>query len=81
MPNEIVYINKKRDQRLERLAERQLFGNYSSLDPYNIIHPSQCIYKLKELESIDGARSLTNKILETRGSYESLASQCDHITS
>ena len=46
---------KKRGQKLERLAERQLFGNYSSLDPYNIIHPSQCIYKLKELEVIDRA--------------------------
>lgn len=66
---------KKRGQKLERLAERQLFGNYSSLDPYNIIHPSQCIYKLKELEVIDRAMTLTNKIFETRDSCESLASQ------
>lgn len=75
MPNEIVYINKKRDQRLERLAERQLFGNYSSLDPYSIIHQPQCIYKLKRMEIIDRARSLTNKALEARDSCESLASQ------
>lgn len=66
---------QKRGQRLERLAERQLFGNYSSLDPYSIIHLSQCIYKLKEMESIDRARSLTNKVLETRDSCVSLASQ------
>lgn len=62
-------------QKLERLAERQLFGNYSSLDPYNIIHPFQCIYKLKELEVIDRTMTLTNKVLEIRDSCESLASQ------
>lgn len=31
--------------------------------------------KLKEIESIDRARSLTNKVIETRDSCESLASQ------
>lgn len=73
--SEIVYIDKKQGQKLERLAERQLFGNYSSLDPNCIIHQPQCIYKLKEMESIDRARSLTNKALETRDSCESLANQ------
>lgn len=62
-------------QKLERLAERQSFGNYSSLDPYSIIHLPPCIYKLKRMEIIDRARSLTNKALETRDSCESLASQ------
>lgn len=71
----IVYIDKKQGQKLERLAERQLFGNYSSLDPNCIIHQPQCIYKLKEMEGIDRARSLTNKVLETRDSCESLANQ------
>lgn len=74
-PDKIVYIDKKQGQKLERLAERQLFGNYSSLDPNCIIHQPQCIYKLKEMESIDRARSLTNKALETRDSCESLANQ------
>lgn len=74
-PDKIVYIDKKQGQKLERLAERQLFGNYSSLDPNCIIHQPQCIYKLKEMESIDRARSLTNKAIETRDSCESLANQ------
>ncbi len=74
-PDKIVYIDKKQGQKLERLAERQLFGNYSSLDPNCIIHQPQCIYKLKEMEGIDRARSLTNKVLETRDSCESLANQ------
>lgn len=74
-PDKIVYIDKKQGQKLERLAERQLFGNYSSLDPNCIIHQTQGIYKLNEMESIDRARSLTNKILETRDSCESLANQ------
>ena len=74
-PDKIVYIDKKQGQKLERLAERQLFGNYSSLDPNCIIHQPQCIYKLKEMEIVDRARSLTNKVLETRDSCESLASQ------
>lgn len=74
-PDKIVYIDKKQGQKLERLAERQLFGNYSSLDLNCIIHQPQCIYKLKEMESIDRARSLTNKILETKDSCESLANQ------
>lgn len=74
-PDKIVYIDKKQGQKLERLAERQLFGNYSSLDLNCIIHQPQCIYKLKEMESIDRARSLTNKALETRDSCESLANQ------
>lgn len=74
-PDKIVYIDKKQGQKLERLAERQLFGNYSSLDPYSIIHLPPCIYKLKRMEIIDRARSLTNKALETRDSCESLASQ------
>ena len=74
-PDKIVYIDKKQGQKLERLAERQLFGNYSSFDPNCIIHQPQCIYKLKEMEIVDRARSLTNKVLETRDSCESLASQ------
>lgn len=74
-PDKIVYIDKKQGQKLERLAERQLFGNYSSLDPNCIIHQTQGIYKLNEMESIDRARSLTNKILETKDSCESLANQ------
>lgn len=74
-PDKIVYIDKKQGQKLERLAERQLFGNYSSLDPNCIIHQPQCIYKLKEMEGIDRARSLTNKVLETRDSCESLVNQ------
>lgn len=41
-PDKIVYIDKKQGQKLERLAERQLFGNYSSLDPYSIIHLPPC---------------------------------------
>lgn len=57
-PDKIVYIDKKQGQKLERLAERQLFGNYSSLDPNCIIHQTQGIYKLNEMESIDRARSL-----------------------
>ena len=74
-PDKIVYIDKNRVKKLERLAERQLFGNYSSLDPYSIIHLPPCIYKLKRMEIIDRARSLTNKALETRDSCESLANQ------
>lgn len=56
-------------------GDKRMFGNYSSLDPNCIIHQPQCIYKLKEMESIDRARSLTNKALETRDSCESLANQ------
>ena len=78
-PDKIVYIDKKQGQKLERLAERQLFGNYSSLDPNCIIHQPQCIYKLKEMEIVDRARSLTNKVLETRDSCESLASQLNVV--
>lgn len=70
-----LHKEKNRVKKLERLAERQLFGNYSSLDHNCIIHQPQCIYKLKEMESIDRARSLTNKALETRDSCESLANQ------
>ena len=44
-PNKIVYIDPKQGQRLERLAGRRLFGNYSSLDPNKIIHRPICIGK------------------------------------
>lgn len=46
-PDKIVYIDKKQGQKLERLAERQLFGNYSSLSPNTIIHQPKCIDKIK----------------------------------
>lgn len=46
-PDKIVYIDKKQGQKLERLAERQLFGNYSSLSPNTIIHQPKCIGKIK----------------------------------
>lgn len=46
-PDKIVYIDKKQGQKLE-------FGNYSSLDPNCIIHQTQGIYKLNEMESIEG---------------------------
>ena len=46
-PDKIVYIDKKQGQKLERLAERQLFGNYSSLSPNTIIHQPKCIDEIK----------------------------------
>lgn len=45
-PDKIVYIDKEQGQKLERLAERQLFGNYSSLSPNVIIHQPKCIDKI-----------------------------------
>lgn len=43
-PDKIVYIDKKQGQKLERLAERQLFGNYSSLDPNCIYYTSASMH-------------------------------------
>lgn len=70
-PDKIVYIDKKQGQKLERLAERQLFGNYSSLSPNTIIHQPKCIDKIKsagqqtkeEAQDMD-LSGMVNKVLD-----------------
>lgn len=48
-PDRILYLNKERGQALERLAERQLLGNYSRLNLFDtIIRKPQCIVNEKQ---------------------------------
>lgn len=46
-PDMLLYINEERGQELERLSERQLFGDYSGLDLNTIIRRPQCIVNME----------------------------------
>lgn len=46
-PDMLLYLSKGKGQELERLAERQLLGNYSSLDLDTIIRRPQCIVNME----------------------------------
>lgn len=49
-PDKIIYFDKEKGQELERLAGRQLPGNYSKLIPNHIIRKPECFVKLPESE-------------------------------
>lgn len=46
-PDMLLYLDKEKGQELERLSERQLLGDYSSLDLGSIIRRPQCLVKSK----------------------------------
>ena len=46
-PDMLLYLNKEKGQELERLSERQLLGDYTSLDLNTIIRQPKCIVNSK----------------------------------
>lgn len=46
-PDMLLYVNKEKGQELERLSERRLLGDYSSLDLDTIIRQPKCIVNSK----------------------------------
>ncbi|QGM92003.1 hypothetical protein GIR35_12405 [Enterococcus faecalis] len=52
-PDMILYLNKEKGQELERLSERLLLGDYTSLDLDTIIRHPQCIIKSKTSDQHD----------------------------
>lgn len=69
-PDLLLYINKEKGQELERLSERQLLGDYSSLDLNTILRRPQCLVK-RESAGQDGY-SLVSEARDSRAASEEL---------
>lgn len=71
-PDRILYLNKERGQALERLAERQLLGNYSRLNLFDsIIRKPQCIVNGRQAHK--SVISLTSEACASRQTAKELS--------
>lgn len=71
-PDKILYFNKERGQVLERLAERQLLGDYSKLNLFDtIIRKPQCIVNSEQARKPD--ISLSKEIPSMREASKKLS--------
>lgn len=69
----VLYLNEKRGQELERLSERRLLGDYSSLDLNTIIRRPKCIVN-KEPAGQD-TYSLASETKDARAASEELGKE------
>lgn len=64
-PEMVVYVDKERSQKLERLARLQLPGYYSNLDFNIILHKPQCLVNSRRSEP-ERPRSLNDRAADVR---------------
>lgn len=71
-PDRILYLNKERGQTLERLAERQLLGNYSRLNLFDtIIRKPQCLVNGEQAQK--PVLSLSGEVSSVRQAHQELS--------
>lgn len=69
-PDMLLYLNKEKGQELERLSERLLLGNYSSLDLDTIIRRPQCL--VNDKTAGQGGYSLASEAKDARSASTEL---------